>query len=173
MEAHWDALCVALGLADLVAQYDNAVARAAHDGEIAATIGAVLKTRPAAAWMEVLDEAGVPAEISDGTYSRRIFDDAALRARQWTVAYQHAVVGKLEQMGLLYSLSDTPGVIQGPPLIVGDQTEALLGELGYAAGEIDALLAQGVIGVYPPRPGVAAARSPWQPAAKAEETAGG
>jgi crotonobetainyl-CoA:carnitine CoA-transferase CaiB-like acyl-CoA transferase len=172
-DAHWDALFVALGLADLVVNYGDAAARAARDEEIATAIGTALKTRPAAEWSAVLDAAGVPAEISDGEFSRRIFDDPDLRARQWTVAYPHAVVGKLEQVGLLYSLSETPGVIQGPPLIVGDQTEAILGELGYAAGDIDALLAQGVIGVYPPRPGAAAARSPWQPAARAQEAAGG
>jgi hypothetical protein len=113
----------------------------------------------------------VPAEISDAEFSRRVFDDAELRSLGWTVAYSHKIVGKLEQVGLLYSLSETPGVVQGPPLIVGDQTEAILGELGYSGEEVDSLLAQGTIGVWPPRAGVTAARSPWQPAA--QEAAGG
>jgi len=159
--AHWDALFGVLGIE----------APSAGDDEIAAVIEAVMKTRTAVEWISLLDAAGVPAEISDAEFSRRVFDDAELRSLGWTVAYSHKIVGKLEQVGLLYSLSETPGVVQGPPLIVGDQTEAILGELGYSGEEVDSLLAQGTIGVWPPRAGVTAARSPWQPAA--QEAAGG
>ena len=98
-----------------------------------------------------------------------MFDDAELRARQWTVAYDHKVVGKLEQIGLLYSLSATPGVVQGAPLIVGDHTEAILRDIGYGDADVERLLGQGVVGVYPPRKGGKAVHSPWDPsAAKAE-----
>ncbi len=163
-QAHWDALFGVLALDALAKDYPDAVARNAHDAEIAAAIEAVMKTETAAAWLHRLDGAGVPAEISDPAFSRQVFDDEESRARGWTVAYPHKIVGRLEQVGLLYSLSETPGVIQGPPLIVGDQTEAILHELGYGESEISDMLGHGVIGVWPPRAGASAARSPWQPA---------
>jgi crotonobetainyl-CoA:carnitine CoA-transferase CaiB-like acyl-CoA transferase len=163
MEAQWDALLVTLGLPELAAAYPDEAARRANDAAISEAVASRFKTRPAAEWMDLLDEAGVPAEISSATFSRAVFDDEELRARQWTVAYDHPVVGKLEQIGLLYSLSATPGKIMGGPLMVGDQTEAILGELGYGTDKIEELLKQGVIGVWPTRAAAAAVKSPWDP----------
>jgi crotonobetainyl-CoA:carnitine CoA-transferase CaiB-like acyl-CoA transferase len=162
-EAHWDALLLALGVPELAAAYPDAAARAAGDAALSEALAAKFKTGPAADWMAKLDAAGVPAEISSATFSRALFDDAELRERRWTVDYQHPVVGKLEQIGLLYSLSETPGVVQSGPLMVGDNTEAILKELGYDKDRIDALLAQNVIGVWPPRGGATAVKSPWDP----------
>jgi crotonobetainyl-CoA:carnitine CoA-transferase CaiB-like acyl-CoA transferase len=170
-EAHWDALLVALDLSELAVTYPDAAARAAGDEAIAAAIGARLKAESAPHWLQKLDAAGVPAEISDPEFSRHVFDDPILKERQWVASYHHPVVGKLEQMGLLYSLSDTPGVIQSPPLMVGDRTEDILRDIGYSAEDIEGLLARGVIGVWPPRKGVAAVRSPWDPSATKVEAA--
>jgi len=128
-----------------------------------------LKAAPAAEWLAKLDAAEVPAEISSSTFSRAVFDDAALRDRKWTVAYDHPVVGKLEQIGLLYSLSETPGVVQSPPLMVGDRTEEILLEIGYTPADVERLLGQGVIGIWPPRKDAAAVHSPWDPSAKKME----
>ena len=164
-EAHWDALLVAMDLPELAALYPDAAARAASDASLTTALADRFKTRTAAAWQATLDAAGVPAEISNASFSRTLFDDADLRQRQWTVAYQHPVVGKLEQIGLLYSLSATPGIIQSGPLMVGDNTESILRELGYDQARIDALLAQNVIGVWPPRGTATAVKSPWDPSA--------
>jgi crotonobetainyl-CoA:carnitine CoA-transferase CaiB-like acyl-CoA transferase len=170
-EAHWDALAIAIDLPDLAQTYPDAAARLAGDAALSAAIAERLLSRPAEEWLTILDQAGVPAEISSDSFSRFVFDDLELRDRQWTTSYDHPVVGKLEQMGLLYSLSETPGVIQGPPLIVGDHTEAILRDIGYSAGDIERLLAQGVIGVYPPRKGGQAVRSPWDPSTAKTEAA--
>jgi crotonobetainyl-CoA:carnitine CoA-transferase CaiB-like acyl-CoA transferase len=173
-EAHWDALFIALDLAELATQYPDATARHAGDAAIATALAARFKTAPATDWLAKLDHAGVPAEISSATFSREVFDNAELRRRQWTTAYQHPVVGKLEQIGLLYSLSETPGVVQSPPLMVGDCTEEILREIGYGQEDIERMLGQGVIGVWPPRKGNVTVRSPWEgPAAKVEATQNG
>jgi crotonobetainyl-CoA:carnitine CoA-transferase CaiB-like acyl-CoA transferase len=169
-EVHWAALLDVLDLAQLANAYPDAKSRRQTDAEIAAAIAGRLKSDTAAAWMAKLDQAGIPAEISDERFSRSVFDDADLRARQWTVAYDHPVVGKLEQIGLLYSLSATPGVVQGPPLMVGDCTEAILREIGYTQSDIEQLLGQGVVGVWPPRKGGAAVRSPWDPSSSQAAT---
>jgi crotonobetainyl-CoA:carnitine CoA-transferase CaiB-like acyl-CoA transferase len=81
--------------------------------------------------------------------------------RQWTTRYEHPAVGTLEQVGLVVNLSDTPCVIQSPPLIVGDQTEAILKELGRSQDEIEAQIAARAVAVYPQRPGQTEMKSPW------------
>src|SRR5690606_5098520 len=83
----------------------------------AAAIGAKLKSFGAGEAFKTLDAAGVPAEIVDPEFSRRLHDDPVAQKHKWVVSYPHPVVGKLDQIGLLFSLSDTPGVIQGRPLL--------------------------------------------------------
>ncbi len=169
-EAHWDALFTVLGAPELAATYPDGAARAANDAALGEKIAALMAAKPAQHWQAAFDAAGVPAEISSPTFTREVFDDPELKARQWTTSYQHVSVGKLEQIGLAFSLSDTPGVIQGPPLMVGDQTEAILRELGRSQAEIDELAASRAVAVWPPRSGQAEVRSPWDSGpAKAKE----
>jgi len=111
--------------------------------------------------MADLDKAGIPAAISDGEASRKLFDRADYKAKNWTVEYQDRYVGKLEQIGLTYDLSDTPGVINTPPLIVGDQTKAILEELGYSDDEILSMANEAAILCDPPLPGQKEMKNPW------------
>jgi crotonobetainyl-CoA:carnitine CoA-transferase CaiB-like acyl-CoA transferase len=115
----------------------------------------------AAEWLAKLTDAGVPAAISDAEASRRLFDDAALKERGWTVEYDHRVVGKLEQIGATYALSDTPLIKASPPLIVGDNSASLLNELGYSEEDIDAMAKEFATLCDPPREGQEAMKSPW------------
>ncbi|SHH19986.1 Crotonobetainyl-CoA:carnitine CoA-transferase CaiB [Hydrocarboniphaga daqingensis] len=149
-DAHWSALLSTLGLpADAVRQHDDAAR--------AAAIGGALKSADASTWFAKLDAAGVPVEVCDETFSRKLHDVPAFRDQQWVVSYPHPVVGKLDQIGLLFSLSRTPGVIQGRPLIVGEHTQKILGDMGYSADEIKTMEEQMAVGFagmprMPPRP---------------------
>lgn len=160
-ESHWDRLFTTLDVVDLAAKYPDAKARKANDKAIAGALEVAFKKKSAAEWSQILDRAGVPAEVSSETASLELFDKKDYKDRKWTVEFQHPTVGRFEQVGLPVKLSDTPGVIQGPPLMVGDNTEALLRELGRSSGEIDALLEEGVIAVYPARAGAKEVKSPW------------
>jgi crotonobetainyl-CoA:carnitine CoA-transferase CaiB-like acyl-CoA transferase len=91
-----------------------------------------------------------------------LFDNAQFKERGWTAEYHDPAVGKLEQVGLTYTLSGTPGVIQGPPLIVGKDSEKILLDLGYDEAAIDALAADGAIACDPPRATQKQMKSPWQ-----------
>jgi len=115
----------------------------------------------ASTWLGRLAEAGVPASLSDGKISQSMFDDTALRDRGWTVAYDCPDVGKLEQIGASYQLSDNPVGAQSPPLIVGDNSAAILGELGYSEEEIAALAKESAILCHPPLEGQETLDSPW------------
>ncbi|PTD19969.1 CaiB/BaiF CoA transferase family protein [Sphingomonas fennica] len=134
----------------------------AFDGLAGSDPVAFFAGRAVADALAALAAAGVPAELSDDTASLRLFDDPVLRQRKWTTDYHDPAVGKLEQIGLTYELSGTPGVIQGPPLIVGRDTANILETLGYDDAGIDALAAEGAIACDPPRATQQQMRSPWQ-----------
>jgi crotonobetainyl-CoA:carnitine CoA-transferase CaiB-like acyl-CoA transferase len=130
---HWDAFLVALGCAELTAdpRFATTEARIVHDTELARLVGERMRSASAVTWFARLDAEGVPVEVVDPEFSRKLYDDPEFRKRQWVVSYEHPHVGQLDQIGLLVRLSDTPGVIQGRPLIVGESTREILGEMGY------------------------------------------
>ena len=100
------------------------------------------RTKSAAEWFRALDAASVPVEICDPGFALRLHDDAESQKRRLTVSYQHPFVGRLDQIGLVYGLSETPGRIQGPPLVVGQHTRELLRELGYSDAQVDEAIAE-------------------------------
>jgi crotonobetainyl-CoA:carnitine CoA-transferase CaiB-like acyl-CoA transferase len=144
----WNALTGVLGSDALsaAAEFADATGRATNDAALRKEMATILATGTALDWREAFDAVGVPAEVSDPDFSRRLFDDEDLIARKWVAAYPQPLVGRFEQTGLGVDLSDTPGVIQGPPLTVGAQSrEILTSILGYGDDEIDALVEGGVI----------------------------
>ena len=58
--------------------------------------------------------------------------------------YSHPVMGEMRQFGELIGFSETPGKVHGPPPLVGQDTRAILHELGHKDPEIDGLVADGV-----------------------------
>jgi len=126
------------------------VALDGEDKRVRAALAERFRSRDAADWLAALDAAGVPAEISDPEISRRMHDDPELKRRNWVASYPHPFVGRIDQIGLLVGLSDTPGAIQGPPLVVGQDTRAILAELGRSPEEIETLLAESVAMAWAP-----------------------
>jgi len=163
-QEHWDELFTVLRAPKLVIDDHFATheARKKNDADLAAFIAERLKSHTAQEWFAQLDAAGVPCEVVSEDFSRTLHDDAEFQKRKWVVSYPHPVVGKLDQVGLLCDLSDTPGVIQGRPLIVGENTQEILKDLGYTDEQIKTMEEQFAIGFagmprMPPRPAAGAA----------------
>jgi crotonobetainyl-CoA:carnitine CoA-transferase CaiB-like acyl-CoA transferase len=156
-QAHWDALFAALSQPDLISRYATAEARHANDAALARVIADRLASESAAHWFGKLDEAGVPVEIVDAGFSLRLHDTPEFQERRWVVSYPHPEVGRLDQIGLLLGFSETPGVIQGRPLIVGEHTREILSGMGYSEDQMKTMEEQFAIGFpgmprMPPRP---------------------
>ncbi|MBT39931.1 MAG: CoA transferase [bacterium] len=166
-EAHWQALAGALALDELRegGRFGSAQARAAADDEVAKLVEHVLATRSAADWMETLDAAGVPCEVSSEHAGIDLWSAPEAIARRWIAKYSHPMVGEVGQVGVCVDLSDTPSRVQGRPLLVGEDTREILRELGYGEAAIDALFEAGAVNdehVYPALAGDGAvAESPW------------
>jgi crotonobetainyl-CoA:carnitine CoA-transferase CaiB-like acyl-CoA transferase len=131
-------------------RFADAVARKEHDAELVELLEAAFRQRTASDWFAALDAFGVPCEISDPEYSLHLHENAELIERRMVVSYPHPYVGKLNQVGLAFSLSETPAVIQGPPLIVGDNTISILTELGYGEDQIAELAKERVVMAWSP-----------------------
>ncbi len=133
-----------------------ALDKLAGAGKVAAFAG-----RSSAELMVDLAKEKIPAAISDAEASRKIYENEDYKAKNWTAEYHHPYVGKLEQIGLTYNLSDTPGVIGSTPLIVGDCTKSILEEMGYSEKEILAMANETAILCDPPLPGQKEMENPW------------
>jgi len=119
---------------------------ALEDAEkLAATTEARFGERPARAWFEELDGAGVPVEIVDEEFCRVLFDDSEARAAGLVAETRAGGVGRFEDPGLLVNLSATPGVISRGPCLCGQHSREILVEHGYSRTEVDELVASGVV----------------------------
>jgi crotonobetainyl-CoA:carnitine CoA-transferase CaiB-like acyl-CoA transferase len=146
-EPAWQALCEATGRPDLASdsRFRTAPDRATNDAALVSELTEVFAAQPAAGWFSILDAAGVPCEISDPDYVLRLFSDPEAERRQLVAAFPHRAVGNMKMAGLYFDLSDTPGVIQGPPVWPGQHSRRILGEVGYTSEEIDKLIESGAV----------------------------
>ncbi len=121
---------------------DNA-GRVARVAEIDAAIGAWTRDRSVAQVLQALAAARVPA---GKVYTARdIAEDPHYRAREM-ILRQHTRDGDvLEVPGIVPKLSATPGTVRSSAPHVGDDTEAVLREIGLSAEQIAALRDKGII----------------------------
>jgi crotonobetainyl-CoA:carnitine CoA-transferase CaiB-like acyl-CoA transferase len=146
---NWTALCHALGLERLLEdkRYVDSNLRHRNREALASTIEAVTATKPAAHWLSVLGEAGVPcAPIQN---FGQVFSDPHLLARQYFWDAPHPKVGSVRQLGSPMRFSETPVRRDKAGPLLGEDSADLLGELGYAPAEVDRLVELHVVKVAP------------------------
>jgi crotonobetainyl-CoA:carnitine CoA-transferase CaiB-like acyl-CoA transferase len=126
-DEHWNALCATVG------------------GTEQSAIEQAFRRRSARDWFDALDGAGVPCEVCSDTFALDMFDDPELIKRGWVTTYPHPTVGQLDMVGLTVDFSETPGKIQGPPVVVGKETRQIMREHGFSDADVDELVEAKVI----------------------------
>jgi crotonobetainyl-CoA:carnitine CoA-transferase CaiB-like acyl-CoA transferase len=142
---NWKAFCDALGLERLLddPRYMETNARHRNRESLIAEIEELTRTRPKEHWIALLREAGVPcAPIQD--YGQ-VFNDPHLQARDFFWDGAHPRLGSVRQIGSPMRLSATPVVREKAGPLFGEDSEAVLGSLGYGREEIAKLVEREVI----------------------------
>jgi crotonobetainyl-CoA:carnitine CoA-transferase CaiB-like acyl-CoA transferase len=142
----WAACCAVLGRDDLRADpRAGAAAGSAEDESLAVELGRELAAGSAADWEQRLSAAGVGcAAVGEWPLQGFTSLDEGLRASGLTVAVEQPTLGPLVRPAAAARFSATPPRVR-PGSVHGQDTEAVLRELGYAAAAIGDLLARGVV----------------------------
>jgi len=150
-DSMWQRFCQALELNEFAA--DEALAtnagRRERRADILPAIAARLAERPATFWLERLAEAGVPCSVIQSLSD--VLVDPQIVAREAIMTLDHPTAGRVRVVGSPWRLgTDGASPAHLPPPLLGAATIDVLREAGYAAQEIEELLAR-EIAWAPPR----------------------
>jgi crotonobetainyl-CoA:carnitine CoA-transferase CaiB-like acyl-CoA transferase len=137
--------CALLGLEELLTdpRFDSVANRLKHRTALEALIEAVTVRHPRAHWLAKCEEAGVPA---GPIYSvPEALDDPHARARGMVQELTHPVAGRVKGLGNPVKMSRTPPVMAKAAPRLGEDTDAILRELGLDEPEIARLRAEKVV----------------------------
>ncbi|HTO10205.1 MAG TPA: CoA transferase [Candidatus Binatia bacterium] len=144
-DALFDAFCRAIERRDLLEdpRFAGARARGRHRDALIPLLEKTTVQAPRAHWLARLDAAGVPAGPVN-TYPEALADPQT-RAREMVVDLVHPGAGPVKALGVPVKLSDTPGAVDRPAPLLGQDNAAILTELGYTEAEQRALAAQRIV----------------------------
>jgi len=140
----WDAICKVIGHEDWLTdpRYATPKARLPHLSEIFDGIEEWTKTKTKFEAMEILNTHDIPC--GPILSMKEIADEPSLRNTGTVVEVDHPTRGKYLTVGNPIKMSDSPADVKRSPLL-GEHTEEILAELGYAADQIAALRTEKVI----------------------------
>ncbi|MBF6347569.1 MULTISPECIES: CaiB/BaiF CoA transferase family protein [Nocardia] len=137
-------LTSALNLGDLAAdtRFATTADRAAHADALAQRLTERFAELTSAEAFAVLDGNQVPAEIplDYPIMPELLWEEWALESQR-VIEHHHPEYGWSREVGMVIHLSDTPGRFKGGSPRLGEHSAEILGEIGYSADEITALMA--------------------------------
>jgi formyl-CoA transferase/CoA:oxalate CoA-transferase len=122
----WRSFCKAVGRADLAnhPDYNSNPLRVKNRAVLEPMLEAMFRSRPAADWVALFAEHGVPATVVRNL--EEVIEDAQTAARNMTPIVQHPVAGPIRVLGVPVQLSETPGRIVSASPLLGADTAAIL-----------------------------------------------
>jgi formyl-CoA transferase len=141
----WQRLCLALGASKLAEEADYATreARAKNRAALNAAINTYTKQENSQAWVERLNEAGVPC---GPIYTMdQVFADEQVKHLGIAETVQSPALGDIELVGQPIQMSRTPTALKQATPELSEHTDEVLTELGLGAEEIADLRSRNVI----------------------------
>jgi formyl-CoA transferase len=141
----WTTLCERLDRTDLArdARFRTAADRSKHRDALTREIEAALAARTTREWVEILNEAGIPAgPVNDVAET---FADPQVRHLGIASPVDHPALGRIEVVRNATNLEGVSGAIRRPAPEAGEHTVELLRRFGLDDAEIASLREGGVI----------------------------
>ena len=141
----WARFCAALGRPDWTERdgWQTQAGRSADRAAINAAIAEITRTAPASHWMAVFEQAGIPCGPINSI--DQTFADPQVRHLALARPVAHPTLGRIDLVASPLTLSGVPKDIRTPTPEAGEDTEAVLREIGYAESEIEAMRGQGAL----------------------------
>src|SRR5580704_698887 len=117
--------------------------RMAHLAELESELAKRFRARPAAHWLAVLEDKGVPCGPVNNML--QALADPQARAREMVVEVEHSELGSVQTLGLPVKFSRTPGAVRTGAPVYGEHTRAVLHQHGFDDEEIAALEREGAV----------------------------
>jgi len=112
--------------------------------ELIKELEAVFTTRTTNAWVQLLNDAGIPAgPILDVT---QMHEDPQALARQMVTVVDHPVAGEVKTLGAPVKFHGTPGGVKRAAPQLGQHSLQVLMEVGYSRSDVQKLVDGGVVG---------------------------
>ena len=149
LEPHfWDNLCRAIGKEELMpAKWSMDMTFQAPDEKLLAIrscLEQVFLTKTRDEWFDLLAPQDIPVgKVYD---IGEVFSDPQVIHRKMVIELDHPNLGKVNQVGILPKLSETPGQVRRFAPLHGEHTDEILGALGFGAEEIGNLRKEGIVG---------------------------
>ena len=144
-QKNWQRIAEAIGAPELVddPRFLNSSARMAHLKELEVELAARFHTKPAAHWLVVLEQQGVPCgPVRD---ILQALSDPQTIAREMVVEVPHAKLGYVKTLGIPVKFSQTPGEIRSGAPVYGEHSHEILSKYGFGADEIAAFEKEGAL----------------------------
>lgn len=137
----WESLVRTLGREDMLddPDYATAVQRIARYDDIERELAPVFATRPRDEWLEKLRAADVP--VAPIYTVDQALQDPQVRHLGLEQTVEHPDKGPSHWIRFPARFEATPTETPGPPPTLGEHTDAILGELGFSAADIQRLRA--------------------------------
>jgi crotonobetainyl-CoA:carnitine CoA-transferase CaiB-like acyl-CoA transferase len=140
-DAEWHGLCRVLGKPEWIedVRFETPAQRSTHAAERITLVGEVIKHGRSHDWLALLDAADVPC--APVLRRSEVMNNAQIVHNELIELIHQPAVGTVRQPRPAARFERTPARIAGPAPRIGEHTDAILAEIGYSAGEIEALKA--------------------------------
>jgi crotonobetainyl-CoA:carnitine CoA-transferase CaiB-like acyl-CoA transferase len=152
-QANWERIADVLGHGEWRddPRFATNAARMENREALETLMNAVLITRTREEWIAAFDAAGVPAGPVHSL--GEALSHPQTLARGMVADLVHPDAGATRALGCPIHFSRTPTRIDRPAPLLGEHTRELLREFGYADGEIDMFIDEGVVAATTPSAG--------------------
>ena len=142
----WPSFCEAIDRPDLITdpRSETPLARFTNAEELVSILDEVFLAHPYEHWATRLASTGIIwSKVAD---LPTLVDDPQARAMGMFAELEHPTTGRFETLEAPFSLSDSDVSVRGPAPEIGEDTDAVLLDLGLSADEVAALRVAGVVG---------------------------